>query len=1795
MSKDAAVFSVVCLPEKKRLKQSSAEKKVFSVKRNSNLKKRDVFKEKKNTVVSVKHSEKLNFLVGKIFLAMGKNIKQLFKPLGIVFSLKFLKKQNKEAKKQLVIEQESLGEFLSKHSARNESYGEKYWKRYYLSVLLKKIHKTIAKALIVIRGASWRFSVSLGTLLLVFSILPFALSAPHSTSVATIEDWKAGATTTVDVSDVNGSIKLQPDGSWNARVWGVPQQNYSAGGFSNGSSSVLIGQYVYITKGVGTRIWFRYDTKRDAYDLLPELPFTLGVGSDLGFDGNNTIYLTFGAYSKKFYKYDIVNQSFTQLPDVLDTICGGSNVESDGTNVFINRGCGATDFWKFNVAENSWENEAPVTGTTSTGASMVKATNGNFYMLRGNGTKNFYKYDIVANTWTTLANSPDFSRFSSAALNHEQKGTFYHNSSDNKDYVYYLNSWEGTPSSGADNGVYVYYTYMMRYNITDNVWSSWNVADDAPTGYIYNSSMQYNPADGLLYVFRGAGSYDLWKFDPQGGTVGVGTSGKWVGPQMVNEGQTTSNSVNSSSVLNAALGTGSDLIWNGVTGAGGYLYTIRGGGGTNYQFYRFDITANTWSTLANVGSATPFAVNTDIKGTYANGYVYYFKGGGSGEFYRYNVALNTWSTVGEIASLPSSATATDGATLAYNASDGYIYATRGGSSASFYRYNIGTNTWATMASMSSTGLGFSSHGASYGGRLISNGTDIFATVGAGESIFLKYTTSSNTWTALARTPFTQFYGTDITYANGKIYALAGWYRDEAWEYTIASNTWRKISSIKDFTYARGAYNGASLEYVGGNSFYAALGQGTAEIMSLTVSSNNYSSQGVYISESKDLSQVENWVSFTKNDSVPTNTSITYETRTSSDNKNWDAWTSVTGTAIASTPRRYIQVKITLASSDKINTPTVNDWQIAYNNEDQAPQNPTAIAGLSKRIGGVVIVAGNSYSYSHPYFSWTGASDQGAGVSGYYVYFGQNAAANPQTDGVFQQTVFFEIAEALQTGNYYLRIKTKDNNGNVSADAWDAFTYIYSGVSPTLAETKTSAVDFNAGTSSDVSTTDVDGSMRLAQNGGFWNEGRVATMPTYAHYGSRIVKAVSGGTTYFFTLVGGNRPNFYRYDPAANLWVAKSNVLINSVAVNIYYGGSLVAGPTGFLYAIAGGATSTFLRYDIANDLWQTVSSAPQNFTYGGTLTYDGSRYIYSTPGGDNSFFRYDTVNNNWVTLGTLDFGNPEFTYQSIGNGGDAFFDGGNDIYMFQGAGTPYFAKYAIGNNPEAGEIAGKWKPLAPVPVAVENGGSASYDSQTKTVYFFPGWGKNYFYKYDVASDTWSRLADTPITIGYGASSLLDGKYLYLLKGESDVVFLRYNLEENSWELPSRGIFHEPTISNSNYYPFGGGATMTSDNSGNAYIIRGGWDTLFNRYNPLTGKSEQLAPLPIGAVDGSQIAYVSQENAVYYIVGANTSSRRVNGKNNYFFKYDILTNTWTELTTNLPPSQVNTSGVSLIYDGTRYLYLTAAGAGSTWWRYDRLAVSGSRWMNHLGQLNTSLPSTTGWTQGTASRLLFKDNIIYSTKGQSTNQFYGFNTITNVWTRLADIPPVTPVTPISSGSALIDGGDGYLYLTQGGNTSGYFRYKIANNTWETLPSMPAQVSFGGGGAGMSAGNRIWTIAGSGTNTYNDGLYSYVLGSSQTGFKRTGTYVSQVLDLLNVYDWANLTVNYQQPNNTFVLAETRTSANGVAWSSWEQTTNERVQGDKHTYLINSPRNEFIQVRFTLSSTDQIFSPRIDDYSVN
>lgn len=1576
----------------------------------------------------------------------------------------------------------------------------------------------IQKKIIFLSKKIWMLSWRGASLLtLVAAIMYFygvrVSSAPFAKTVTTETEWGLGSTTDISLKSATDAIQLAATGSWSARTWAVPPDSIGPG-----SSSIFVGDNLYVMRGYSDKGFWKYDSTQNTWTELADLPFPAYYGADMVNDGSGGIYVIFGGYSKEFYRYDTVAKTWTKLPDLLDTTWTGASIGFDGTNPYVLRGNTSTDFWRYDVASGEWQSLTPISATVSTGANLVYGHDGNFYTPRGANQLTFYRYNIATNTWSTKANITTGYNF-----NGDEKGAYATGG-----YIYYLRS------AGTSN--------FLRYDIGGD---SWTVLASTPATINYSPSA-YNENDGLIYVLRGNNTYDLWKFDPS-----IGATGDWVGPQQV-----MNNTI--------SMSTGSDLIWNGVTGAGSYVYAIRGG---TLNFYRYNTAANTWTALANL----PATVTSDTKGTISGNYIYYPRGGSTTTFYRYTISTDTWATM-----TVTPATIGNGGSLAYSASTGKVYALRGNGTSNFYSTDTGVSSWATLAS---TVVGGVTYNVNIGGRLVSNGTNLYATVGDGETVFLKYDTAGGTWSTLSPTPFAQYYGTDITYANGKIYALAGYYKDEAWEYTIATNIWRRLPSNQKYLYGRGPYNGADLEYAGGNSFYALTGQSTTDIWSFTAGSSNFVSTGTYISEPIDVSQASNWVSFVANKTTPANTSVVYETRSSTDASSWSAWEAVSGTTIASPAQRYIEVKITLSTSDGVSTPTVSDYTITYNNSDTLPGNPTAVNAYSQNSGGVTLTSGQAYPYAHPYFSFSGASSPEAGVAGYYVYFGTDNTADPATDGSYQLGATYEVNQALGASTYYLRIKTKDNNANVSTSAYAAFTYIYNGVAPALVETKTTQGDFSSGTLSDVSATDVTGSMRLSASGGsgFWNQSRMTNAPAGMYYGSDSVRVNYAGNNYIFALRGGNTTGFYRYDLATDTWAT-----LAVTPGNVSYGGSIKNGPTGFLYATQGGNLPTFWKYNIALDTWTTVASAPKNFYIGGSLTYDGSRYIYGLPGSDDAFYRYDTTSDVWTVRANAQFGNLNtLDGQTVNYDSDSVYDGRNNIYVMQGNYYPYFSRYSIATDASHGETANTWTVLASAPVGVYTGGSLAYDDTTQSVYMTRGNWKSNYYRYSIGTNSWLQMADAPASFDQGASQALYNGYLYVLRGANSTNFYRYNIAESSWEIPSRGLFGPSVPGGSTYFPFSYGTYVASDDSDNIYLMRGQYDNVFVRYNITTGTTTELARLPVGSYDGASLVYVGNHNEIYYSPGTIRTSR--SGASNYFYKYDIPTNTWSEITTDRPPIQVG-AGSSMTYDGSRYIYLTRGAGQTTWWSYDLNASAGSRW---AALSVTGAPNVT-----TGGEMIYNGGYIYSVRGGNTTD-YRYDIGAGTWAAL----PVLPAS-ISTGGSIADGKDGYIYMSRGANTSDYYRYKVADGlsgTWESVTSIPAQVNIGG--FQKHASNRNWLIAGNGTNSYPDGLYSYVLSSASngTGFKKTGAYTSESLNLVSVYQWADLSINYTHPTNTFLSFDTRTSSDGVTWSDWAVVSNEQIFGTRHEFKINSSPNAYIQVRLSFSSSDRIFSPTVDDFSVS
>ncbi len=169
----------------------------------------------------------------------------------------------------------------------------------------------------------------------------------------------------------------------------------------------------------------------------------------------------------------------------------------------------------------------------------------------------------------------------------------------------------------------------------------------------------------------------------------------------------------------------------------------------------------------------------------------------------------------------------------------------------------------------------------------------------------------------------------------------------------------------------------------------------------------------------------------------------------------------------------IRISSTARSADWIATEYANQnspdtflsfgSQISY--ETDPPTNPTSITTLYSEGGDPI--TNNAGNDPTPYYSWPeaeaegGASDTGVGVHGYYSYFGTSCGAGG-ADPVITRGALSDTADGLHyststnvsvpdlttnQGTYCLRIRTRDNGGNISTNTWQAATYYFDTTAP----------------------------------------------------------------------------------------------------------------------------------------------------------------------------------------------------------------------------------------------------------------------------------------------------------------------------------------------------------------------------------------------------------------------------------------------------------------------------------------------------------------------------------------------------------------------------------------------------------------------------------------------------------------------------------------------------------------------------------------------------------------------------
>jgi len=246
------------------------------------------------------------------------------------------------------------------------------------------------------------------------------------------------------------------------------------------------------------------------------------------------------------------------------------------------------------------------------------------------------------------------------------------------------------PGQQSDGYVYAFKgnntCEFYRYSVERGTWAS---RDSIPAigwsgkkkGVKKGSSLTL-AGDGKLYATKGNNTCGFWQYDPPlpGGM-------RWT--EMVKGVPTGGRACKE--------GTGSAS----VTVAGkSYVYLLKGSG--TFEFYRYDVDASTWETMANAPagfSNRPFRNGSSI--AYDGGDTIYCLKGSYNEFFAYSISNDKWVTLDTLPRVAPPGTrktkVKDGSGIAFMGRT--VYALKGANTNEFWTYLCDSHRWYISAPM----------------------------------------------------------------------------------------------------------------------------------------------------------------------------------------------------------------------------------------------------------------------------------------------------------------------------------------------------------------------------------------------------------------------------------------------------------------------------------------------------------------------------------------------------------------------------------------------------------------------------------------------------------------------------------------------------------------------------------------------------------------------------------------------------------------------------------------------------------------------------------------------------------------------------------------------------------------------------------------------------------------------------------------------------------------------------------------------------------------------------------------
>jgi len=257
--------------------------------------------------------------------------------------------------------------------------------------------------------------------------------------------------------------------------------------------------------------------------------------------------------------------------------------------VYALQGAGTKTFQKFDTGQSAWSAKASTAAAVNTGGALTTDGAGTVFALGGNNTQAFYSYNAATDTWTTKA---------STGTNVQAGGSLVFLNVSGTKYVF--------ATMGNNSKTF------KRYDVSGNTWSA---MANAPQNVKGGGSLM---TDGTnLYLTPGNNHNFFYRYNVAGNT--------WTQLANVISGPGPGGTAN--------VNSGGASVY-----LGGFVYTLIGN--NKNTFVRYSVASNSWAKQANAPGAVKAGGALTTDGTY----LYAFQGG-TKAFWRYDPTANKWTTL----------------------------------------------------------------------------------------------------------------------------------------------------------------------------------------------------------------------------------------------------------------------------------------------------------------------------------------------------------------------------------------------------------------------------------------------------------------------------------------------------------------------------------------------------------------------------------------------------------------------------------------------------------------------------------------------------------------------------------------------------------------------------------------------------------------------------------------------------------------------------------------------------------------------------------------------------------------------------------------------------------------------------------------------------------------------------------------------------------------------------------------------------------------------------------------------